>query len=196
MTISLKKSGVINLSKETSNGLKRTLVGLGWDDVKKHGGFGGFFKKQDETADLDASVIMSGGGNTEIVYYGNLSSSDGSIHHTGDNLTGEGEGDDEVINIDFERVNSGYDTLTVVVNIFSASSKGQNFGMIENAYIHVKDTDGNKELVEYKLSNDIESSSTGVIVGQFKRLSNGEWEFTAVGRGLNVDKISDFKQYI
>lgn len=190
MTINLSKGQKINLTKEAKNGLSKTIIGLGWDQIKKKGLFGGL-----QTADLDASILLSTETESmvETVYYGEKISNDRSIQHTGDNLTGEGEGDDEQIKVDFSKVSPEINRLTVVVNIYNAKAKKQNFGMIKNAYVHVLDQD-NKEIVQYNLTND-NANATGIIVGEFVRKGN-EWEFTAIGKGVVVTDINGFKAYL
>ncbi|AWN66584.1 hypothetical protein LL14B4_10510 [Lactococcus lactis subsp. lactis] len=190
MTINLSKGQKINLTKEAKNGLSKTIIGLGWDQIKKKGLFGGL-----QTADLDASILLSTETESmvETVYYGEKISNDRSIQHTGDNLTGEGEGDDEQIKVDFSKVSPEINRLTVVVNIYNAKAKKQNFGMIKNAYVHVLDQD-NKEIVQYNLTND-NANATGIVVGEFVRKGN-EWEFTAIGKGVVLADINGFKAYL
>lgn len=190
MTINLSKGQKINLTKEANNSLSKTIIGLGWDQIKKKGLFGGL-----QTADLDASILLSTETETvvESVFYGKAKSNDRSIQHTGDNLTGAGDGDDEQIKVDFSKVSPAINRLTVVVNIYNAKAKKQNFGMIQNAYVHVLDQDG-KEMVRFNLTND-NATATGIIVGEFIRKGN-EWEFTAIGKGVVVTDINGFKSYL
>lgn len=131
--ISLQKGGNVSLTKQAP-GLKHLAIGLGWD-VRATGG---------PDFDLDASVFLLNSNakllsKQHFVYYGNLKSPDGSVHHLGDNLTGAGEGDDEVINVDFERLPTEVDKLVFTVTIYQAEQRKQNFGMVQNAFIRVVD---------------------------------------------------------
>lgn len=193
MVVNLTKGQKVNLTKEAPHGLSKTLVGLGWDEVKPKL-FSMFSGASREDADLDASVLMvSDSGIQETVYFSHKTSHDGSIRHSGDNLTGGGDGDDEQISIDFSKVSDSFNRLVVVVNIYNAHSRGQNFGQIENAYIHVDDQNG-KELVRFDLTQ-LDKTATGVVVGEFTR-EGSDWNFTAVGKGVPVRGISEFEQYI
>ena len=190
MTINLLKGQKMNLTKEAKNGLSKITIGLGWDQIKKKGLFGSF-----QTADLDASIILSTESElmTECVYFSHKTSDDHSIKHAGDNLTGAGEGDDEQIFADLSKVSPEINRLTVVVNIYNAKMKKQNFGMIKNAYVRVFDQDSN-EMVRFNLSND-NPNATGIIVAEVIR--NGtEWEFEAVGKGAVVANINGFVSYL
>ena len=177
MAISLSKGGNVSLSKEAP-GLKNLLVGLGWDARVTDGA--GF--------DLDASVFMvkSDGkvrNDSDFIFYNNLKSSDGAVEHTGDNTTGAGDGDDEVINIDLQKVPADIDKLSFAVTIHDAEVRKQNFGMVGSAYIRVCNQEGNKEIVRFDLSEDY-STETAMIFGEVYR--NGtEWKFKAIGQGFN-----------
>ena len=196
MAISLTKGQRINLSKEGGDGLNKIHVGLGWDPVTAKEG-GGFFKKlfagSGPDVDCDASVLMLDANDklvekSDTIYYGNLKSSCGSVIHTGDNLTGEGEGDDEAIHIQLQDIPKRINKLVFVVNIYSAKSRGQHFGMIQNAFIRVVDRKTNKELVRYGLSEDY-SGKTALIVAEVSR-SGGSWDFGAVGDGTSDESLS------
>lgn len=172
--INLEKGNRVDLTK-TIPGLKHVGIGLGWD-VKKG-----------NDADLDAFAVALRGGkftsNSDLIYFGHLEGVSGSIKHSGDNLTGAGDGDDEVINIDLSKVPADVDQIMVAVNIYQAESRRQNFGQIDNAFIRVFDQDTNQEICRYDLSEDY-SSATGMVMGKVY-LHNGEWKFQAVGEGKN-----------
>lgn len=199
MSVNLVKGQKISLSKE-SNGLAKVIVGLGWDEAlpEKRTLFK-FGSSHNETAsiDCDASIILCGAdGKTlsdnvtqSLIFYGHTRHSSGAIVHTGDNLTGEGDGDDEQIIVDFGKMPAEIHKLVVIVNIYNAKAKGQHFGMIDNAYVHVVDTKSNKELCKFNLSDDY-SGMTGIIVAEIYR-HNGEWKFSAIGKGVkNASRVS------
>lgn len=182
MSISLKKGQKVSLSKENA-ALSRVLVGLGWDEVKRPKG--GLFAKKPMPIDCDASAILLQGGKMrsqgDLVYFGNLSHKSGTVCHLGDNLTGEGEGDDEQIVVDLAKVPAEYDRIVIVVNIYEAEKRKQHFGMIENAFIRIVDGKNNKEILKYNLTEDY-SGMTAMIFGEIYR-HNGEWKFNAIGQG-------------
>lgn len=189
MGINLSKGQKINLSKESGGSLNKIRVGLGWDAVGPAEG-GGFFKKLfaggAPDIDCDASVLMLDGNGklaniSDLIYYGNLKGGGGAVVHTGDNLTGEGEGDDEVILVDLGKVPDSYGKMVFVVNIYGAQSKGQHFGMIKNAFIRVVDESKKSELCKYALSEDY-NNQTALIVAEFSRGGDG-WDFSALGEG-------------
>lgn len=199
MAINLTKGQKISLTKDNA-GLSRIMVGLGWDPIKQKskglfgsllGGSGG------SDMDCDASVFMLGEGDklekkANLVYYGNLKSSCGSVTHTGDNLTGEGDGDDEAIIVDLSKVPSNVNKLVFVVNIYNAKSKGQHFGQVTNAYIRVLNMSGNKEMVRFNLTDDY-SGKTGLIVGEIYR-NGSEWKFGALGEGTNDASLTEMSR--
>ena len=117
----------------------------------------------------------------DLVYYGNLRHKSGTVNHQGDNLTGEGEGDDEQIIIDLSKVPQEYDKIVIVVNIYQAVQRNQHFGLIENAFIRLVDARNNKEMCKYNLTDDY-SGMTAMIFGEVYR-HNGEWKFSAIGQG-------------
>ena len=178
MSVSLSKGGRVSLSKEAP-GLKNIKVGLGWDTNDTDSG---------ATFDLDASLFMLGANgkvlaDSDFIYFNNLKSTDGSVVHEGDNLTGEGEGDDEVISIDLSKVDAKYDSLAIAVTIHDAVQKNQNFGQVSNAMVRiVNDADG-QELAKFELDEDY-SAETAVLFGTLYR-KNGEWRFKAEGSGFN-----------
>jgi tellurium resistance protein TerD len=177
MSISLNKGGNLSLSKEAP-GLSKILVGLGWDTRSTDG----------QDFDLDASAFLLKEGDkvradTDFIFYNQLKSPEGSVEHTGDNLTGEGEGDDEVIKVDLSRVPQEIQKISVVVTIHDGETRRQNFGMVSNAFIRIVNEAGGAEIARYDLSEDA-STETAMIFGEVYR--NGpEWKFRAVGQGYN-----------
>jgi tellurium resistance protein TerD len=177
MAISLQKGGNVNLSKEAPN-LKKVIIGLGWDPRATDGA----------TFDLDGSAFLLKAdgkvrGDSDFIFYNNLKSTDGSVTHTGDNQTGAGEGDDERIVVELDRVPADIDRVTVSVTIHEADARRQNFGMVGKAFIRCLNADGEKEIARYDLSED-SSTETAMIFGELYR-NAGEWKFRAVGQGYN-----------
>lgn len=185
MAISLQKGQKVSLTKESKSELTSVLVGLGWDEMKP--AKRGFFAPKPQEIDCDASAILLKNGKLvakeDLVYYGNLRHYSGTITHMGDNLTGAGDGDDEQILIDLEKVPSEYDRIVIVVTIYGAIQKGQHFGMIENAFIRIVDGSTNAELCKYDLTENY-PGLTAMIFGEIYR-HNGEWKFNAIGQGTN-----------
>jgi tellurium resistance protein TerD len=178
MSVSLSKGGNVSLTKEAP-GLTAVLVGLGWDARTTSGA--GF--------DLDASALMVGMSgkilsDAHFVFFNNLTSPDGSVEHTGDNLTGEGEGDDEVIKVNLAAVPAGVDKIVVAVSIYDADARSQNFGQVRNAYIRIVNQADNGEIARYDLSEDA-SNETAMIFGEVYR-NGAEWKFRAVGQGYST----------
>ena len=137
---------------------------------------------------LDASVFMTKengkvGKDDDFIFYGNVEHSSKSVKHMGDNRTGEGDGDDEVIKIKLDKIPSDYETLAVTVTIYDAESRLQNFGMVGNAYVRVVDEETGEELIRFELSEDF-STETALVVAEIYK-HNGEWKFKAVGSGYN-----------
>jgi len=195
MSVNLIKGQKINLSKD-NNGLSEILVGLGWDEAgkKSSGILGGLFggSKQD-TIDCDASVLMLDNNGKlaskkDLIYFGNLRSQNSSVMHKGDNLTGEGEGDDEQILVDLKKVPSNISRLVFVVNIYNCVKRKQDFGMIKNAFIRVVNMSGNIELLKYNLSDNY-LGKTALITGEIYR-HESEWKFKAIGEGTNDTALS------
>jgi tellurium resistance protein TerD len=178
MSVSLNKGGNVSLTKEAP-GLTAVLVGLGWDVRTTTGA----------DFDLDASAMMVGSdgkilSDAHFIFFNNLTSPDGSVEHTGDNLTGEGEGDDEAIKVNLASVPQEVDKVVVTVSIYDAESRGQSFGQVRNAFIRVVNQADNAELTRYDLSEDA-STETAMIFGELYR--NGpEWKFRAVGQGYST----------
>ena len=187
MSVNLQKGQKISLVKPGEPGLKRIMVGLGWDEVERKRSW---FAPKPQDIDCDASVILCGANGKVIsndiktccVYFGNLVHSSGAIVHQGDNLTGAGDGDDEQIMVDLPNIPANIDKLVFVVNIYDANVRHQQFGMIRNAFIRLVDLSTQKEICRFNLSEDY-SGKTGMIVGEIYR-HNGEWKFNAIGQGV------------
>jgi tellurium resistance protein TerD len=168
----------INLQKGQRENLKAPIftIGLGWDTNSSTSG---------RDFDLDASVFMLGENKKLVadeyfIFYNNLTSPDGALIHTGDNLTGEGDGDDESINVDLSLVNPAVNELVIVVTIHEADTRRQNFGQVKNSFVRIVDKNGD-DIMKYELEEDF-SIETAVEFGRIYR-RNGEWKFEAVGVG-------------
>ena len=181
MPVSLVKGQKVSLTKENP-GLSSILIGLGWDEAPQKVRF---FAPRPEAIDCDASAIVLQNGklanNNDLVYFGNLTHKTGMIYHMGDNLTGEGTGDDEQIIVDLTKIPPQYDKIVIVVNIYDAIKRKQHFGMIQNAFCRLVDLRNNKEMYRYNLTDDY-SGMTAMIFGEVYK-HNGEWKFNAVGQG-------------
>jgi stress response protein SCP2 len=197
LAINLQKGQRVDLTK-SNPGLSKIMVGLGWDPVQSGSGgglFGGLFSGGGAAnIDCDASVIMLGANdklqsNKDVVYFGNLKSVDGSVQHSGDNLTGDGDGDDEQVIIDLSRVPSNIQKLVFVVNIYDCVKRKQHFGMIKNAFIRVVNPGNNQELIHYNLSDNY-SGLTCLVTGEIYRHGN-DWKFAAIGSGTNAASLSE-----
>lgn len=178
MSVILSKGEKVELTKGNPS-LSKIMVGLGWDTNQYDG---------ETDFDLDASVFLlknNGrvGNDKDFVFYGNLTHVSQSIVHTGDNRTGEGDGDDEVIKVDLSKVPDEYSQISVVVTIYEAEKRLQNFGMVSNAYIRLVDENNGEEILRYDLSEDF-STQTALVIGEIYKY-NGEWKFKAVGSGYN-----------
>ena len=189
MSINLKKGQKVDLTKGNS-GISKIMVGLGWDAVSPAGGI---FKKKAADVDCDASVLMinSDGklkGMENVIYFGNLKSRCGSVVHTGDNRTGDGNGDDEQILIDLSKISEEVDKLIFVVNIYDCIKRNQDFGQIQNAYIRIVNSTDNAELLKYDLSESY-AGKTSLITGEIYR-HNNEWKFSAIGEGTNEGSLT------
>lgn len=195
MGVNLQKGQKVNLKKSDGQALSRIRIGLGWDPVeqKKGGLFGSIFGGSAPDIDCDASVIICRGGRLagkdDVVYFGNLKHPSGAIVHTGDNLTGEGEGDDEQILVDLTAVPADYDKLVFVVNIYDCESRKQDFGMIANAFIRICDERTGEEFCRYNLSESY-AGMTAMIFGEIYR-HNGEWKFNAIGQGTKDKGLNE-----
>lgn len=177
MSINLSKGQKISLEKEAGNKLSKVTMGLGWDVAKKKGGFlSGLLGGGSQSVDLDASCIMfdSHKNVVDTVWFRQLKSKDGSVLHTGDNRTGEGDGDDEQIVVNLNQLPSNVSNLFFVVNSFT----GQSFSQIENAYCRIVDANTSKEVAKYNLS--CQGSHTAMVMCNVY-LQNGEWQMQAIG---------------
>ena len=175
MALSLSKGQNISLSK-TDPGLRKVLIGLGWDERQTDG----------QDFDLDASLFMltEGGkcrSDADFIFYNQMTSSCGSVAHTGDNRTGEGDGDDEAIKVDLAQVPQDVQTLAVTVTIHDHEARRQSFGQVANAFIRVVNDETSAEVVRYDLSEDY-STETAMVFGELYR-HGAEWKFRAVGQG-------------
>ena len=177
MPINLSKGQKVDLTKGNAS-LKHIMLGLGWDVNAIDSG---------ADFDLDASAFMCGANGKcptekEFVFYGNLEHPSGAVKHQGDNLTGEGDGDDEQIFVDLKAIPESVDKIAFTVTIYEAQERRQNFGQVSNAYIRIVDEDTNQELIRYDLGEDF-SIETAIVVGELYR-HNGEWKFNAIGSGF------------
>lgn len=175
MSVSLTKGGNVSLTKIAPS-LTAVSVGLGWDIRTTTGA----------DFDLDASALVCGENgkvvdNGHFVYFNNLRSPDGSVEHTGDNLTGEGDGDDETLNVNLANMPSSVSKVVFPVSIYDADAHQQSFGQVVNAYIRVVDVATGNELARYDLSEDA-STETAMVFGELYR-NNAEWKFRAIGQG-------------
>lgn len=177
MPISLQKGQKVDLTKGNPT-LKHILVGLGWDVNRYDGGF---------AFDLDASAFLLGANgqtpNTDaFIFYGNLKHPSGAVEHMGDNLTGEGDGDDEQILVDLTKIPDSIEKIAFTVTIYEAEQRRQNSGQVDNSFIRIVDNDTGKELIRYDLGEDF-SIETAIVVGEIYRHGGG-WKFNAVGSGF------------
>ena len=177
MPINLSKGQKVDLTKKNP-GLKKIMVGLGWDVNAFDSGF---------DFDLDAAAFMLDASgkcpsDKEFVFYGNLVHSSESVKHMGDNLTGEGDGDDEQILVDLTKVPANIERIAFTVIIYEAEARHQNFGQVSNSYIRLVDETTGTEMIHYDLGEDF-SIETAIVVGELYR-NNGEWKFNAIGSGF------------
>jgi len=187
MAINLQKGGNANLSREV-HGLSRVLIGLGWNARSTSG----------DDFDLDASAfLLSESGkvrsDSDFIFYNNKRSADGSVEHKGDNRTGAGDGDDEVISVNLLTVPGDVTKVAFAVTIHDAEARRQSFGQISGAFIRVIDEGSSKELVRYDLSEDF-STETALIFGELYR-HQGEWKFRAVGQGYRGGLMELLKNF-
>lgn len=194
MSISLVKGQKISLTKD-NEGLLRIAVGLGWDENK---GFRGIFSNS-HNIDCDATAFLlrndklsSKSGTADEVSFRNGSAQNNCVEHSGDNLTGAGDGDDETINVDLDKVPEDVNKIIFVVNIYQAESRKQDFGMIKNAFIRVYNRENKQELCKYNLSDNYKGK-TALICGEIYR-HNGEWKFNAIGEGTDDKSIQDLRK--
>lgn len=177
MAISLSKGQKVDLTKGNP-GLTKLIIGLGWDVNQFDSGV---------AFDLDASAFMVGENGKaisekEFIFYGNLEHTTKSVVHLGDNLTGAGDGDDEQIKVDLQKIPENVLKVAFAVTIHEAATRNQNFGQVSNAFIRVVNESSNTELIRYDLAEDF-SIETAIVVGELYR-HNGEWKFNAIGSGF------------
>jgi tellurium resistance protein TerD len=183
MPISLEKGQKISLEK-SAPGIKKVTFGLGWDVLS-----GG-----DNDCDLDASVFLVDSNSKmtndkDFIFYNNLSNANDSVKHNGDNLTGEGDGDDETVSVNLENIPLDIQKVIFITSIHEAESRSQNFGQVQNAYIRLINEDTNEEIAKFDLSED-NSIDHSVIMGELYR-NNNEWKFNSLGTGTK-DNISKY----
>jgi tellurium resistance protein TerD len=175
MAVSLTKGGNVSLTKEAP-GLTAVLVGLGWDARTTTG----------TDFDLDASAIMLKAdgkvvSDSHFIFFNNKVSPEGSVEHTGDNMTGEGDGDDESIKVNLAAVPAEVDKVVFPVSIYEAETRSQGFGQVRNAFIRIVNQTGGGEIARYDLTEDA-STETAMVFGELYR-NGAEWKFRAVGQG-------------
>lgn len=176
MGIQLSKGQRIDLTKNDPS-LQRTIIGLGWDVKYFDGG-------QDFDLDASAFILNEQGKcrhDLDFIFYNNLQSTDGAVTHTGDNRTGEGDGDDEQIKVDFSKIPADVHRIAITVTIHDAENRRQNFGQVANAFVRLVNEDTNAEILRFDLGEDF-SIETAVVFCELYR-QNGDWKFNAVGSG-------------
>jgi tellurium resistance protein TerD len=178
MAISLSKGQKIDLTK-TNPGLVRGVIGLGWDTNKYSGG---------KEFDLDASAFLVDANNRcqndhDFIFYNNLKHPSGALQHTGDNRTGEGDGDDEQVIVDFSKIPAYVDRIGITVTIHDAEARSQNFGQVSNAFVRLSDEATGEELLRFDLGEDF-SIETAVVFCELYRHGN-DWKFNAIGSGFS-----------
>ncbi len=176
MAISLSKGQKVDLTKGNP-GLSKILVGLGWDTNKYDGG-GAF--------DLDVSVFCTAADGKvkkdgNFIFFNNLKNENGSVQHMGDNLTGDGDGDDEVVKIDLANVPTDVEKIAFTITIYDATTRSQNFGQVSNSYVRIVNDGSGVEMMKFDLGEEF-SVETAVVVGELYR-NGGEWKFNAIGSG-------------
>lgn len=187
MSVSLSKGGNVSLSKEAP-GIELLHVGLGWD-VRASDGV---------EFDLDASCFMVNAAgkvrtDADFIFYNQLKSACGAVEHTGDNRTGEGDGDDEIMKVVLSKLPADIQKLVFTVTIHEAAQRQQNFGMVTSAFIRIVDLKTNKEIARFDLSEDA-STNTSMVFGEVYK-HNDEWKFKAVAQGFNDGLGALAKQY-
>jgi len=196
MSVHLQKGQKVDLRKSDGGRLNKVLVGLGWDEAEAQGKgkglFSSLFKGTAQDIDCDASAFLCKDGKLkamgDIVYFGNLTHESGAVQHMGDNLTGEGEGDDEQISVELSRLPAVYDKIVFVVNIYQAKQRRQHFGMIRNAYIRICDDKG-VEMCRYNLSENYDNM-TAMIFGEMF-LDGSTWKFNAIGQPTTDNDLTE-----
>ncbi|MDR0562268.1 MAG: TerD family protein [Spirochaetaceae bacterium] len=184
MPVNLQKGQRVNLLKEDGGVLRRVIVGLGWDKSVRRGA---------PPIDCDASAILCGANGKitcreDTVYFGNLKHPSHAVQHTGDNLTGDGDGDDEQILVNLSEMPAQYEKIIFTVNIYQAKERNQHFGMIQNAFIRIVDAENRKEMLRYRLSENYDGM-TALIFGEIYR-KEGLWKFNALGHPTQDARLS------
>lgn len=189
MPVNLVKGQKVELKAQDGAGLHRILVGLGWDQAHPMAGMP--VAGAPAAVDCDASAILCQNGRLaaqeDIVFYAARSHSTGAVQHAGDNLTGAGEGDDEVIYVNLDDLPPQYDRIVFVANIFDAKARYQDFGMVRNAYIRITDANSGGEIARFSLGEDY-AGMTAVVFGEVYR-RDGAWKFSAIGQGTTDSGI-------
>lgn len=187
MAVTLTKGGRVNLTKGT--GLKEGMIGLGWDTNRYEG-----------SADFDLDLVIFECDKNKrciderhFIFYGNLEDPEGAIKHSGDNRTGAGDGDDETAFIKFANIPETVENIVIVVTIYEAKANNQNFGLVDNAFIHMVNTETNEEILRYDLGEDF-SIQTAVVFAEIYK-NAGEWKFKAVGEGYAKDLADLCQEY-
>lgn len=188
MSISLSKGQRIDLTK-SNPGLTKVVIGLGWDTNRYNGG---------HDFDLDASAFLANAvgqvqNDNEFIFYNNLKSPNGAVEHTGDNRTGQGDGDDEQIVVDFSLLPSHVKKIGIAVTIHDAELRKQNFGQVSNAFVRVMDAETNQEILRYDLGEDF-SIETAMVVCELYKHGN-DWKFNAIGSGFSGGLASLCRNY-
>ncbi|QSF45438.1 TerD family protein [Paenibacillus tianjinensis] len=176
MAINLSKGQKIDLTK-SNPGLTKITVGLGWDTNKYDGG---------KDFDLDVSVFLTNASGkvakeSNFIFFNNKQNENGSVIHTGDNRTGDGEGDDEQIQVDLPNIPADVEKIAFTITIYEAEQRSQNFGQVSRSYVRILNEANGEELIRFDLGEDF-SIETGVVVGELYR-NAGEWKFSAIGSG-------------
>lgn len=187
MAVTLTKGGRVNLTKGT--GLKEGMIGLGWD-TNRYDGKADF--------DLDLVIFMCDANKrcvdeNHMIFYHNLADPANSVVHSGDNRSGVGDGDDETATINFANIPANVENIVIAVTIYEAKANNQNFGLVDNAYIRMVNTENNEEILRYDLGEDF-SIQTSVIFAEIYK-SAGEWKFKAVGEGYEKELVDLCAEY-
>ena len=195
MGVNLQKGQRVDLAK-SGDSLSKVVVGLGWDPVKQNsnGLLGGLFGAKQADVDCDASALLLDAngklkGKQYVVFYNHKKSDCGSVWSSGDNLTGGGDGDDEQIFVELNKVPAEVQKIVFTVTIYDCIARKQSFGMIQNAFIRIFDPANNQELLKYNITENF-AGKTGLLVGEIYR-HNGGWKFAAIGEGTQDTSIAD-----
>lgn len=187
MAVTLTKGGRVNLTKDT--GLKEAMIGLGWDTNRYQG-----------SADFDLDLVIFECDKNKrcvdekhMIFYHNLEDPEQAVKHSGDNRTGVGDGDDETAFIKFGNIADNVENIVIVVTIYEAKANNQNFGLVDNAFIHMVNTENGEEILRYDLGEDF-SIQTSVVFAEIYKTS-GEWKFKAVGEGYAKELVDLCREY-